>query len=423
MLKTMKHLYFIALLFCFSVFGQTTKKVLFIGNSYTAVNNLPAMVSNMAISTGDALIYDSNTPGGFRFLNHAANSTTLNKINSNTWDYVVLQAQSQEAAFYPAQMETDLYPYATSLSNAIRQNNECSQPLFYMTWGRKNGDASNCPYVSWMCSYIGMDDALRASYILMAQNNNAELAPVGAVWRFLRTNNPTIELYSSDESHPSLEGSYAAACAFYTMIYKKDPTLITWNSGLNASVANAIKVAAKTIIYDQMASWDFTSNLAVSNFSEVINLGQVSFTNASAAYDSLLWSFGDGTTSTTTNPIHNYTSNGIYTISLTTTKCGKSNTITKTIEINTLLDTNDFDLKNNFKIYPNPATDTFIINLNKNYNSVSVVLFDVLGTTIIKKNIENSATLNLDITNLNSGIYLLKIVADNDFHTTRIVKK
>lgn len=422
----MKHFYFISFLFCcsiLSVFGQNTKKVLFIGNSYTAVNDLPTMVSNMALSTGDALIYDSNTPGGFRFLNHASDATTLAKINSNTWDYVVLQAQSQEAAFYPAQMEVDLYPYATSLSNAIRQNNECSQPMFYMTWGRKNGDTSNCPYAPWMCTYTGMDDALRSSYLLMAENNNAELAPAGAVWRFLRENNPNIELFSSDESHPSVEGSYAAACAFYTMIYKKDPTLITWNSGLNATVANTIKAAAKTIVYNQMASWDFTVNPASSNFSEVINLGEVSFTNSSAAYDSLLWEFGDGTTSTVSNPTHNYASNGIYTISLTTTKCGKSNKITKTIVIDSVLNANDFGLKNNIKIYPNPSTDAFTITLNKNYNKVSVALFDVLGTVIMKKDIENAASLNLDITNLNTGTYLLKVIADDIFFTSRIVKK
>lgn len=55
------------------------------------------MVNSMASSTGDVLIYDSNTPGGARFLNHVANPTTLNKINADNWDYVVLQAQSQEA--------------------------------------------------------------------------------------------------------------------------------------------------------------------------------------------------------------------------------------------------------------------------------------------------------------------------------------
>ena len=245
----MKNIIFCSVFFlciAFSSFGQTTKKVLFIGNSYTDVNNLPAMVSNAAASTGDVLIYDSNLPGGSRFINHASNPTTLNKINSNTWDYVVLQAQSQETSLNESQMVTEVYPYATSLSNAIRANNECSQPLFYMTWGKENGDAGNCPYLPWVCTYAGMDDKIRETYITMAQQNNAELAPVGAVWRYLRTNHPSIGLYSSDSSHPSLAGSYAAACAFYAVIYKKDPTSITWNSTLTEAQATTIKLATKT---------------------------------------------------------------------------------------------------------------------------------------------------------------------------------
>lgn len=95
------------------------------------------MISTMAVSTGDELIYDSNTPGGYRFMDHASSSTTLDKINANNWDYVVLQAQSQETSLSQAQMQTEVYPYAESLSNAIRANYACSQPMFYMTWGRE----------------------------------------------------------------------------------------------------------------------------------------------------------------------------------------------------------------------------------------------------------------------------------------------
>ena len=42
--------------------AQTTRKVLFLGNSYTSVNNLPKMVYDVALSAGDTLIYDSHTP-------------------------------------------------------------------------------------------------------------------------------------------------------------------------------------------------------------------------------------------------------------------------------------------------------------------------------------------------------------------------
>lgn len=49
-----------------AVFGQSlTKKVLFLGNSYTAVNNLPQMMADVAVSAGDTLWFDSNTPGGY----------------------------------------------------------------------------------------------------------------------------------------------------------------------------------------------------------------------------------------------------------------------------------------------------------------------------------------------------------------------
>ena len=418
------HFTFIILFFCIaSVTSQTTKKVLFIGNSYTSVNDLPSMINNMATNTGNVLIYDSNTPGGFRFLNHASNTTTLSKINSNTWDYVVLQAQSQETSFGASQLATEVYPYATSLSNTIRANNECSQPLFYMTWGRQNGDSSNCPYASWLCTYEGMDDAIRASYITMGTNNIAEVAPAGAVWRYLRTNNPSINLYSSDESHPSLAGSYAAACALYTMIYKTDPTLITWNSGLSNSDATTIKLAAKTIVFDQISTWNFTVNPAVASYSEVINSNQVSFTNTSAAFDSLVWNFGDGTASTDENPIHSYSVTGLYTVTLTTTKCGKSSTQTKMVQIDNLLNINAFDGDKNVTIYPNPVSNQFSVVLNRIYKTTSVVVFDVLGNTIMKTEVQDLEVVKMDCSFLSNGTYFIKITADQNIYTSKIVKK
>ena len=300
------------------VHGQTTKKVLFLGNSYTAANDLPLMASEMATSTGDVLEYDFYTPGGYRFLNHAADPTSLNKISTDNWDYVVLQGQSQETAFSQQQLESQVYPYAASLSDAIKENNGCSQPLFYMTWGREEGDSINCPYAPWMCTYEGMDDAIKDAYLFMAESNNAELAPAGAVWRYIRENHPSIDLYSNDGSHPSLAGSYAVATTFYTMIYKKDPTLISWDSNLTADEASLIRNVTKTIVYDVISTWDFTES-PIADFTENIQHQVVSFTNESSGFDNLLWDFGDSNTSTENNPIHTYEESGIYTVSLTTT--------------------------------------------------------------------------------------------------------
>lgn len=402
-----------------SIHGQTTKKVLFIGNSYTAANNLPLLVNNMAASTEDVLIYDSYTPGGYRFMNHASDPTTLAKINSDSWDYVALQAQSQETSLSETQMQAEVYPYAESLSNAIRANDECSQPLFYMTWGRENGDATNCAFIPWVCTYEEMDDVIRETYIFMSESNEAELAPAGAVWRYLRENHPSINLYSGDGSHPSLAGSYAVACAFYTMIYKKDPKSILWNSTLNETEANLIKMAAKTIVFDEISSWDFTESPAA-DFSEVISGGEVSFTNTGSSFDTIFWDFGDGNTSTDTNPIHTYAESGLYNVSQTITKCGKSDTKTKTIEI-LILSSENFNQKK-LRVYPNPTSGNLNLYFEKSYKEISIVISNLSGKTVLATSANNIAKITLDISSLSKGLYILNIITDNGFYVEKIIK-
>lgn len=394
-------------------FAQTSKKVLFIGNSYTAANNLPLMVSNMAESTGDVLIYDSNTPGGQRLMNHAENTTTLNKINANNWDYVALQAQSQEPSWGQTQMEEELFPFAKQLSEAIRINNECSQPLFYMTWGRENGDAQNCNIIPWVCTYEGMDDALRASYIFMAEDNNAEVAPAGAVWRYLRANNPELDLYSGDGSHPSVTGTYAAACAFYTMIYKKDPTLIIWNSDLDEAVANTIKSAAKTVVFDVIDDWDYTAH-----FSFIVNDSEITFTNPYES-DDVTWNFGDDATANINNPVHIYDEVGEYDVTLTINKCGRTHKKTKTVTITTL-QLQHTDL-NEIGVYPNPVEKELFINGLENISEeINISMYNVLGKKV--RDFTTIPNKGIKVESLPSGTYFLKLNSKNSFKTLKIIK-
>ena len=66
-------------------FSQSTKRVLFLGNSYTYVNGMPQLATSIANSTGDTLITDFNAPGGYTFQEHSTNTTSLNKIMSGNW--------------------------------------------------------------------------------------------------------------------------------------------------------------------------------------------------------------------------------------------------------------------------------------------------------------------------------------------------
>ncbi|RWW92373.1 T9SS type A sorting domain-containing protein [Flavobacterium cerinum] len=243
-----------------SLFGQNTKRVLFLGNSYTYVNNLPQMVSDMAASTGKTLIFDSNTPGGYYLGQHLTNPESLAKIKAGNWDNVVLQDQSMALA-YPDRYK-NFIATGIALDSIIKANNLCSQTMFYSTWGRKNGDTylctpPQCAQDTWINrTYYEMDSDIEVNYKTIADSLKSSMAPVGAVWRYIRQQYPTIELFQEDESHPSLAGSYAAACCFYAAIFRSDPTQITFNSGLSVTDAANIRQAAKQIVYNHLPEWN-----------------------------------------------------------------------------------------------------------------------------------------------------------------------
>jgi hypothetical protein len=189
--------YILFSLFCinfFAVQGQATKKALFLGNSYTGYNNLAQLTATLALSAGDSLISTALTPGGYTLEGHSTNSNTLNAISNGSWDFVVLQEQSQRPSFPATQVTQEVFPYARALDSLINQHNSCAETVFYMTWGRKNGDASNCAFWPPVCTYEGMDSLLNLRYRQMANDNDAIVSPVGAVWHYIRDTYPNIEL-------------------------------------------------------------------------------------------------------------------------------------------------------------------------------------------------------------------------------------
>lgn len=226
-------------------YGES-KNVLFLGNSYTAENNLPQMVADMATSAGDTLLFDSNAMGGATFYAHSINTVSLSKIMSGNWDYVVLQGQSLELFGYFTGIAFP-FPAAGVLDSIINQYNPCGETMFYRTWGRKNGLGTY--------SFQTMDSLIHVNYMNLADTLNAVVSPVGEVWKYIRQNYPSIELYQSDESHPSVAGTYATASCFYSSIFRKDPTSCTFNSTLSQTDAANIKATTKTIVFDNLLNW------------------------------------------------------------------------------------------------------------------------------------------------------------------------
>jgi hypothetical protein len=304
------------------------RSALFIGNSYTYVNDLPGTTRLLALSLGDTLNVASSAPGGYTFEQHSTNATTLGLIASQPWDFVVLQEQSQRPSFPPAQVEQEVYPFAAQLVANILTNDSCTQPVFYMTWGRKNGDASNCGSWPPVCTYEGMQQRLRESYLEMAFANDAFAAPIGVAWKKVRETHPLIELYNADESHPSPEGTYLAAAVFYSTLYRRPSITASYTAAINADTAAILRSIASSTALDSLGTWNIGVNDPDAGFTFVDQGGgNVQFMHGGAGDHQ--WVFSDGGIATTASPLQHFATGGLYTAThIWTDVCGRSDTAT-----------------------------------------------------------------------------------------------
>jgi len=233
------------------VFGQSpdTLRLLFIGNSHTYYNNLPWLVDSLSMSAGRKAIVDMSTYGGYRLEQHRADSQTVYKINHGPWDYVVLQEQSQIPTISYWRWNS-MYPACWSFDTLIRANGAIT--ALFMTWGWKNGGQmvyQSCSSIVFQ-DYFHMQDSVTASYEWIAQDIARDtLAPVGRAWRLARTLNSLVDLWEPDNYHPTLRGSYLAACVFYTKFFRANPIGLPYTAGLSHEDAVWLQTIAYETIY------------------------------------------------------------------------------------------------------------------------------------------------------------------------------
>ena len=279
-------------------------KLLFVGNSYTEVNDLPSLVRHMFQEQWNArVLVKSHHPGGETFRGHYASTrsdyrpppdvpysdtyTELRKwlvSKPRPWNWVIFQEQSQVPGFWDVPGIPSDYSFNVSLHNSQQLNRLVerlphSQTMFYMTWGRRNGDDYNRALYP---DYPTMQARITQGYKHYQQATSREgrptyMAPVGLVFDNIYqqcldhkgkvygdNNNPGTDqdslfyqLYAEDGSHPSLAGSYLAALTIYTSILGDDPRDVHWTPpGLPSSIALQIRQAvAKTILETASNEW------------------------------------------------------------------------------------------------------------------------------------------------------------------------
>src|SRR5690554_2365141 len=86
------------------------------------------------------------------------------------------------------------------------------------------------------------------------------------------------------------------------------------------------------------------------------------------------------------------------------------------------LSVNNF-VSSKFNIFPNPANDVVTVSNNENIGIEKLTVYDVNGKMVKKKNGEKENQIQLNISNLMSGTYLLHIKTNEGTAVKKLVKK
>jgi hypothetical protein len=216
-------------------------RVLFIGNSYTGVNDLPGtlMRAAEAAPSGPRFEVGMWAPGGQTWEGHDVDPM-VDTLIAEGWDQVVLQDQSEQPWF----VTTTIKPALLALVDQVEATG--AGAVLYMTWAR--GVSQTSDGLRFL-----MDMAVNHYYVRHAEVSGARIAPVGRAMQRTRRS-PQVTLLDPDDSHPSPQGTYLAACVFYATLTGLDPyELGDGGLGLDAPTMALLQTAAWNTVEAQAA--------------------------------------------------------------------------------------------------------------------------------------------------------------------------
>jgi hypothetical protein len=177
--------------------------MLFIGNSLTKSNDLPATLTAVGALGGQIITTTTVAYGGYGLEDHWRLGFAQEDIARGGWDYVVLQQG-------PSALESS----RESLINVTRMFNDVI---------RAQG-ARTALLMVWPDT-VNFSDFARVggSYLKAAEAVNGLFLPAGLGWIAAWQLNSILPLYGEDGFHPSPLGTYLAALVIYERITGKDP--------------------------------------------------------------------------------------------------------------------------------------------------------------------------------------------------------
>ena len=226
------------------VVSTEVKSLLWVGNSFFYYNNsmhghvghlmsasgAKGLRANSATISGSGINWHDVeahfTPGGVASYSFVGD----NEVRFNTFDKPfdgVMMMDCSQCPIHP-KLQSTFHEYVAKHSATSRKHG--AAPILFMSWAYQDKPE--------------MSGQLAAEYVTAGKRNNALVVPAGLAFANSVAARPDLNLYVADKRHPSLMGTYLAACTVVASVYKTNPKGLKYTAGLPADVATFLQGVA-----------------------------------------------------------------------------------------------------------------------------------------------------------------------------------
>jgi hypothetical protein len=377
--------------------AQDTTKILFIGNSFMAVNDLPSLFSQLAQGSGKQVVVASRMPGGCSVgdtiqgtFARMYSPEVYALIKSNEWDYLFLQDRQSRFALsrgvFPG--DSKVIEGHIKIRDSLLYFHPCAHMLWFAGFGLKNGMP---PYST---TGAGMIDSIYQNYKYLEDSAGQVIVPIGPAYLRIIAGYPSIDLWGPDEEHPSLQGSLMIASVLYATVFKSSPIASIYNPGIQDDEDSILKTTAYQTTLDSL---DFSGLSGITP--PAFQAGDSLWVNG---YQVCSWFF-NGQPYPADQCVAHISQNGNYYALATDANGCRYRTLEKQYKVNT--GTNDQKPGNGlFVVFPDPASYRISVSFNISLEKMSIL--NASGT--ILQEIPNPCNpAEIDISFLPEGLYII----------------
>ena len=227
------------------------ESAIYIGNSFFYFNNgMSGMVSGLLTAADASAKFRSSLvtisgsgfdwhdvgsyfrPNGVGRYSFGAGNVISFNAPKRLFDLAIMMDCSQ-CPLHP-QLKGIFTEYAKKHADTVRGHG--TEPVYFMSWAYLDKPE--------------MTQQLADAYTQAGNDNNALVIPAGLAFGRVVAQRPDVALYIADLRHPTLAGSYLAACTTYAALFKKSPVGLKYTAGLDAATASYLQSVAWATVQD-----------------------------------------------------------------------------------------------------------------------------------------------------------------------------